>query len=175
MLRYESLLKTITVECKTVINALLLHINSFQIVMLESLMFIFIHSIHFFSRTSWSWLYGIWDYNYTFTIKVVSSNPAHGEVDSMQYYVIKFVSDLRQAQIFFKVAIKTITYPPISYLMSETVQLIYLVKQVGIYRINRKKLNWHIYDMNFTIYKYWSVCLLLVLFRGCRGRDRISN
>ena len=37
MLRYESLLKTITVECKTVINALLLHINSFQIAMLDSL------------------------------------------------------------------------------------------------------------------------------------------
>ena len=60
----------------------------------------------------------------------------------MQYYVIRFVSDLRQAQIFFKVAIKTITPPPpISYFMSETVQLIYLVKQVGICRINRKKLN----------------------------------
>jgi hypothetical protein len=27
--------------------------------------------------------------------KVVSSNPAHGEVYSIQYYVIKFVSDLR--------------------------------------------------------------------------------
>jgi len=28
--------------------------------------------------------------------KVVSSNPAHGEVYSIQHYVIKFVSDLRQ-------------------------------------------------------------------------------
>ena len=27
--------------------------------------------------------------------KVVSSNPAHGEVYSIQYCVIKFVSDLR--------------------------------------------------------------------------------
>ena len=30
------------------------------------------------------------------TAKVVSSNPAKGEVYSMQLYVIKFVSDLRQ-------------------------------------------------------------------------------
>ena len=29
------------------------------------------------------------------TPKVVSSNPAHGEVYSIQYYVIKFVSDLQ--------------------------------------------------------------------------------
>jgi hypothetical protein len=28
--------------------------------------------------------------------KVVGSNPAHGEVYSMQHYVIKLVSDLRQ-------------------------------------------------------------------------------
>jgi hypothetical protein len=28
--------------------------------------------------------------------KVVSSNPAHGEVYSIQHYVIKFVSDLQQ-------------------------------------------------------------------------------
>jgi hypothetical protein len=30
------------------------------------------------------------------TANVVSSNPAHGEVCTVQYYVIKFVSDLRQ-------------------------------------------------------------------------------
>ena len=30
------------------------------------------------------------------TTKVVSSNPAHGEVYSIQHYVIKFDSDLRQ-------------------------------------------------------------------------------
>ena len=28
------------------------------------------------------------------TAKIVSSNPAHGEVYSIQHYVIKFVSDL---------------------------------------------------------------------------------
>ena len=30
------------------------------------------------------------------TNKVMSLNPAHGDVYSIQYYVIKFVSDLRQ-------------------------------------------------------------------------------
>ena len=30
------------------------------------------------------------------TTKVVSSNPAHGKVYSLQHYMIKFVSDLRQ-------------------------------------------------------------------------------
>ena len=30
------------------------------------------------------------------TTKVVSSNPVQGEVHSIQHYVIKFVSDLRQ-------------------------------------------------------------------------------
>jgi hypothetical protein len=34
------------------------------------------------------------------TTKVVSSNPAHGEVYSIQHYVIKFVSDLRHVDGF---------------------------------------------------------------------------
>jgi hypothetical protein len=33
------------------------------------------------------------------TTKVVSSNPVHGEVYSIQHYVIEFVSDLRQVDI----------------------------------------------------------------------------
>ena len=37
------------------------------------------------------------------TTKVVSSNPAHGEVYSIQRYVIKFVSDLRQVVGFLRV------------------------------------------------------------------------
>ena len=35
------------------------------------------------------------------TTKVVSSNPVHGEVYLIQYYVIKFVSDLRQLGRWF--------------------------------------------------------------------------
>ena len=48
-------------------------------------------------------LYHIMSWHYvrsvTFTI-VVSSNPTHGEVYSIQHYVIKFVSDLRQVADF---------------------------------------------------------------------------
>ena len=37
------------------------------------------------------------------TTEVVRSNPAHGEVFSIQHYVIKFVSDLRQIGGFLRV------------------------------------------------------------------------
>jgi hypothetical protein len=37
------------------------------------------------------------------TTNVVSSNPVHGEVYSIQHYVIKFVSDLRQVDGFLLV------------------------------------------------------------------------
>jgi hypothetical protein len=37
------------------------------------------------------------------TTKVVSSNPVHGEVYSIQHYLIKFVSDLRQVGGFLRV------------------------------------------------------------------------
>ena len=37
------------------------------------------------------------------TTKVVSLNPAHGEVYSIQHCVIKFVSDLRQVCCFLRV------------------------------------------------------------------------
>jgi hypothetical protein len=39
----------------------------------------------------------------TITTKVVRSNPAHGEVYSIQHYVIKFVSDLLQVGVVFRV------------------------------------------------------------------------
>jgi hypothetical protein len=42
------------------------------------------------------------------TTKVVSSNPVHGEVYSIQHYVIKFVSDLRQIGGFLQV----LRFPP---------------------------------------------------------------
>jgi hypothetical protein len=41
-------------------------------------------------------------------IKVVSSNPVHGEVYSIQHYVIKFVSDFRQDGGFLQV----LWFPP---------------------------------------------------------------
>ena len=42
------------------------------------------------------------------TTKVVSSNPVHGEVYSIEHYVIKFVSDLRQVGGFLRV----LRFPP---------------------------------------------------------------
>jgi len=42
------------------------------------------------------------------TTKVVSSNPAHGEVYSIQLYVIKFVIDLGQVSGFLRV----LFFPP---------------------------------------------------------------
>ena len=37
------------------------------------------------------------------TTKVVSSNPVHGEVYTIQHYMIKFMSDLRQVGGFLRV------------------------------------------------------------------------
>jgi hypothetical protein len=49
-------------------------------------------------------------------IYIRSSNPVHGEVYSIQHYVIMFVSDLRQAGVFFRVlrfpAPKKKNWPP---------------------------------------------------------------
>ena len=42
------------------------------------------------------------------TINVVSSNPAYGEVYSIQHYVIKLVSDLQQVDGFLQV----LWFPP---------------------------------------------------------------
>jgi hypothetical protein len=42
------------------------------------------------------------------TTKVVSVNPVHGEVYSIQHYVIKFVSDLRQIGGF----LRALQFPP---------------------------------------------------------------
>ena len=42
------------------------------------------------------------------TTKVVSLNPVHGELYSIQHYVIKFVSDLRQITSFLQV----LWFPP---------------------------------------------------------------
>ena len=51
------------------------------------------------------------------TTKIVSSNPVHGEMYSIQYYVIKFVSDLREVGGFLRFP------PPIK--LTATIQLKY--------------------------------------------------
>jgi hypothetical protein len=43
------------------------------------------------------------------TTKAVSSNPAHGRVYSIQHYVIKFVSELRQVGAAF---LRVVRFPP---------------------------------------------------------------
>ena len=50
----------------------------------------------------------IWAYviSVPITTNVVSLNPTHGEVYSIQHYVIKFVCDLRRGQWFFSTPIK---------------------------------------------------------------------
>ena len=62
----------------------------------------------------WSWLYGSYELQLAMqwvpiTTNVVSSNPIHGEVYSIQHYVIKFVSDLRQVGGF----LLALQFPPI--------------------------------------------------------------
>ena len=42
------------------------------------------------------------------TTKVVSSNPVHGQVYSIQHFVLKFVSDVRQVGGFLRV----LRFPP---------------------------------------------------------------
>ena len=76
------------------------------------------------------------------TTKVVSSSPVHDEVYSIQHYVIKFVSDLRQgggflrilrfprpinrhdiAEILLKVALNTIIRQPLPHIITELIGL----------------------------------------------------
>ena len=53
------------------------------------------------------------------TANVVSSNSAHGEVNSIQIYEIKFVSDLRQVGDFFPVTSLSSTNKTDRYDMAE--------------------------------------------------------
>ena len=56
---------------------------------------------------SWSLSYDlIYCASVAITTKVVNSNPVHGKVYSIQHYVIKFVSDLRQKGRRFSPPIK---------------------------------------------------------------------
>jgi hypothetical protein len=52
------------------------------------------------------------------TTKVVRSNPVHGEVYSIQHYVIKFVSDLRQGRFSLGTLVSSTNKTDCGYLMS---------------------------------------------------------
>ena len=59
----------------------------------------------FSSGPWWSWSHSSWIYNYQCNqcLSPLSSNPTHGEVYSLQLYVIKFVSNLRHVGCFPRV------------------------------------------------------------------------
>ena len=59
-----------------------------------------------FSRPSWPWSYS-WIYNYLCNKCIITN--VYGQVYSIQHYVIKFVSDLRQVGGFLRV----LRFPPI--------------------------------------------------------------
>ena len=97
----------------------------------------------------------------TINTNVVSSNPAHGEVYSIQLHVIKFESYLRRvcvvfstnttdshdiAEILLKVALNTITLPLIQYMHD-----IYLIYNSSI-SITIKKIT----TMSTIGFKGWS-------------------
>jgi hypothetical protein len=88
------------------------------------------------------------------TTKVVSLNPTHGEVHSIQHYVIKFVSDLRQVggspvfstnktdchditELLLKVVLNTITLKINIYFFSIHVQtsIIFNTVQIKLFQI----------------------------------------
>jgi hypothetical protein len=60
------------------------------------------------------------------TTNVTSSNSAHGEVYSMQHYVIKFVSDVRQVGGFLHV----LRFPQSTEYMEKTTDLPYVTDKL---------------------------------------------
>ena len=77
-----------------------------QIQMVRSIIFIlFNHNAWLYSGPSWSYASWIKNYlcNLLITPKVESLNLTHGEVYSIQHYVMKFVSDLQQVNCFLQV------------------------------------------------------------------------
>jgi hypothetical protein len=73
------------------------------------------------------------------TPKVESLNPIHGEVYSIQHYVIKFVSDLRQVGGFIRVLRLAVVPNITSYGMSldvDVAQRKKIVKTKQIYNFN---------------------------------------
>ena len=87
------------------------------------------------------------------TTKVVSLNPHHGKVYSMQYYMIRFVSDLRQVGCFLWV----LRFPP----PIKLAPMIY---------------NWNIVEsgVNTLNLNPFSKCILQVLWQKEREKKQIQ-
>jgi len=62
----------------------------------------FLRILHIGSNDTIEDLYFDFHQSVPITTKVVNSNPTHGEVYSIQHYVIKFVSDLRKVSGFLR-------------------------------------------------------------------------
>ena len=69
------------------------------------------------------------------TTKVVSSNPVHGEVYSIQHYVIEFVSDLQQVRRFSPGTLASATNKTYHHDITE------ILLKVALNTINQTKLN----------------------------------
>ena len=76
------------------------------------------------------------------TTKVASSNPAHGEMYSIQHYVIKFVNDVRQVGDFLPVLcnIKTDRHDITIILLKVTLNIITHSPSLNIYIVSRQNL-----------------------------------
>ena len=117
------------------------------------------------------------------TTKVVSSNPAHSEVYSIQHYVIKFISNLQQVwfspgsadsssnktdrhditNILLKVTLKTITLWPYwraLHMENELHNCIYICNDTFIFHVSMYRFyityNWRFYFLAY--------CFVLQLF-----------
>jgi hypothetical protein len=80
------------------------------------------------------------------TTNVVSSNPAQGDVYSIQHYVIKFVSDLRQVGGFLRL----LRFPPPIKLTHNITETLLKVTLSTISLIPSKKQLWNITNVIFT-------------------------
>ena len=98
------------------------------------------------------------------TTKVVSSNLAHGEVYSIQHYVINFVSDLRQVGSFLLVLLFP---PPIKLTAHDVVELFLKVALNTITLALKKTACWcyyrNVYYINMCANNAWSTNVLLIV------------
>ena len=80
--------------------------------------------------------------------KVVSSNPVHGEVYSIQNYVIKFVNDLRHVSGFLWV----LRFPPPIKLTSHDIAEILLKVALNTINYQPPSIMWHCYWLKLPVW-----------------------
>jgi hypothetical protein len=94
-----------------------------------------------YQGSSCSWLYGSWIYNYLVSMQSVpiitnmSSHPAHGEVYSVQHYLIKIFNDFWQVSGFLWVLL----FPPP---INSPPQYIWNIVESGVKRHNLNPINY---------------------------------